>query len=687
VGNQSGTLTVNITLTDNFDLYAYEFVVWGSDGILINVTNETLDGTSQNIYLLLDVNGTSGTKYVNVSATDSHTAKFIEGWDVRKQSDNILFDDVRITAVDAVSSDYSKLKDRYAFEFSYPEGVQEKVYYIESDSILTYRSKSGYKAHFVDYQNRKWIDFEGVNGNPIVEKVNDKKWMVTFNTDDKQMKFSSVGGLNSIQLEYEFKLVNSPVIIWSDPSNELGVLENNSITLEINITGDYQNLTTFYVYNSSYALLNSTEVIIEYNGSQLINLTFTNLSLDSLYYANVTHLDQANNFVVSSLIPIYRPGLVDCDTSNNSIISIQIMDEQYPTEYLISDLEVKVEYWYTNRSFLNQYNVSLSGSNNYSICMYPNDNITIWADFYMKYVNPEGFTHRYYIINGSFTNSTQSFTIYNVNETSPYSDLKITARKEEDYSYYENVVATLQRYYVGEGLWRSVQMDESGSFGLIFFNIREENTDYRIIFRDRDNNILETTESMKFACDVGICDLTYILDPYSGSLASVHVPVWYSYDNATGNITVNWNDPLGLTQSIRVQVHKETTTGQNILCNITRTGAAGAVGCSVSGYTGEVFLRVFSTASPETPVISEWIRLTQPHLGQLIGTTEGAFWSAGIIITVASFGIVLGSVGAIVATIIGLIAILFLGIFTPITVTFVVIAAVLGIAIGVKVRT
>ncbi|KKK87950.1 hypothetical protein LCGC14_2748110, partial [marine sediment metagenome] len=47
-----------------------------------------------------------------------------------------------------------------------------KVFYVESINQLTYE-RTKYKAHFVDWKNKRWIDFEGIEGQPKVTKVND----------------------------------------------------------------------------------------------------------------------------------------------------------------------------------------------------------------------------------------------------------------------------------------------------------------------------------------------------------------------------------------------------------------------------------------------------------------------------------------------------------------------------------
>ncbi|GAG69051.1 unnamed protein product, partial [marine sediment metagenome] len=290
------------------------------------------------------------------------------------------------------------------------------------------------------------------------------------------------------------------------------------------------------------------------------------------------------------------------------------------------------------------------------------------ADAYIKYTTTggfidenlslTGFTHRYYLNNQSLNGSAllANYSVYNFISTTGISDLKLTLRNQQTFNYFENIISQLQRRYPAEGVWRTVQMDKSGDYGLIFYNIKEENTDYRMIFTDTSNNILRTTESMKFVCTSGVCELTVLLDEYAaGTISPDLILTPPSYDNSTGNISTSWYDPLGKTTSLRLHVAKETMTGTINICDITKSGASGSITCDVSDYQGEVLVKVYSSASPERPVWTEWIPLTfGVKLSNFIGDYEGALWSFGIILTIVATGL-FSPAGAVIATIIGLI--------------------------------
>jgi len=407
-------------------------------------------------------------------------------------------------------------------------------------------------------------------------------------------------------------------------------------------------------------------------------LTLTN------YTINGSHTDEYGNEVFFPSLTVYKISVGNCSQYSSKVLRMMIYDEVRPSLHLNATVEIEAFIYYSSLN-ATQFNIQYSGNHTYEICIYPNINTTLYSDWYIKYTTGGGFTHRYYLVNQSITNTTLNVSLYNFNTTTGISDLKITSRYRATYNYFNNIYASLQRKYVDEGVWRTVQMDKSGDYGLIFFNIIEETVDYRVIFKDGQNRLLSTSENMKFVCTDDICDITFLLDPYSLTTAATSLGYSITYDNATGNITLTWNDPLGGTSSVRLLVTKELQKTLTI-CDTTQTGAAGTIICDVSGYTGEVFIRVFSSASPEAPVISQWLRLSTPLLGGLIGTGEGVFWSTGIITTMAAFGAILSPIVAVIGTILALIIIYLLGLFSPITLPFVIIAIIMGIAINIRLK-
>jgi len=683
-------MTLNITFTDETDLYALSINITRNGVIFYNVTDETLSGTSYTFYKKLNTSNWSvGVYDIEIMTADSHTSNLINNYVIKKLNKNLEFDtiegnNIKIYSEENAVTNAIKKNDRYEFEFNFDnKATKDRIFHIESDYKIDYRENSGYKAHFVIWNgnNGNWVDFEGVNGQPIVTKINNRHYTITFKNIDSYVKFNSIGGLNIITKNYlwyrgGYNLITPVAAAGETALLSLNITINDSIAnldadlfyngvLQTNLTK--QNLTTYITFNN----------------------TITSGDAETVdYYWNVT-VKQGDGttirFNIDNTHTVTSWDIFNC-TSGNISLTINIYDEDNPTTALETDVEINMEYWISSQANTQNFSVQMNGSNKYNICL-TKPELTIYTDTYIKYTT-KGFTHRYYLINQPLTNTTLNISMYNFDTTTGLSDLRITTRKF-DYTYFPNIIGKLQRLYVGEDVWRTVQMDESGSYGLIFFNIKEEDTDYRIIFQDRSNNILKITDDMKFSCTSSLCEIVFLLDPYSAAAISPGLVYNAVYDDETGIITLIWNDPLGLTSSVRLLVTKETMGGTLEICDETKSGAAGTTTCDVSSYTGTLLIKVYSSASAEESLFTRWIGLNRTLMGNLInteyGSTEGVIWTFGVLVTIVMTGLI-SPAFVIISMVFGLIVIFFFGIFTPLTLTFLIISVILGIIIGIRVK-
>jgi hypothetical protein len=418
----------------------------------------------------------------------------------------------------------------------------------------------------------------------------------------------------------------------------------------------------------------------DFNQTYLVPLNY------GIWYFDVDAWSVSGDAAVNRTQHLYvdYAGFYPCSADTGNTINISYYHEDYPMVLIPATLEIEG----TSQEGANPektFNFSYAAAKSHMICIEPPD-ATLQADIYAQYTATGGFTHRYYIVNGTFTNATQYISAYNFNTTTGKSDLKITLRDQSTYLYMKNIIGKLQRRYVGEATWRTVQMDETGDFGQLFYNIIEESKDYRIIFIDRGNNILETTQSMKFICEAGICEVIYLLEPYVGGTSTDNLTITTDYDNTTGIITVNWQDNDWIPVTINTVVSKERLDGSLVVCNLTTLYTAnGTHVCNISGQTGTFMLRVRSSRSPFKAELTEWIEVKLVPLLNLIGQQEGALISFFIMLVIITTGIV-SPVVVVIMTVFAIIVMMFLGLFTGITFTFFVIAAILGLIISLKVR-
>ena len=675
--------------------------------------NVTIDAVA--IFEVKDINTTTYTYNLNRNVSnlapgshllklemwDSHTAAAIDAYDVRRPilSNKLTFATGKNTiSIDATDEGLNlfnpftveKEVDKYTFDYAPSKALDAYTFEVKTEQPIYIINKpnSRWKTWIVSGNN--WIDFYMENSKDstvTIKKVNDYTATVTISSaaikemDEPVLKFSSIGDLNMVQANYTFYTYNATIAYLAQV--EESQTQSNLLLIEKG-NASYAAYANFS-YNGTKKGVTGTD---NATYTTLFNSTFNTPLLPtgtpSATMSGVWTLDyngEVTTYNISQLVK--RVSIDNCSTYTNRALQIRIFDEDAPTSLLKGSMEAEISYWVSDNTVYKTLNVDMTGNSTYYICV-ENISTNLTGDIYLKYVVPAGFTHRYYAYKYNLSGGIQrNLSVYNFNLTTGISSLQVTAKDYYTNLYWADAVAKLQRYYVSEGVWRTVQMDKTDAFGLAVFHIREQTVDYRLIFTDTNNTVIKTTESVKFACTAAVCAPTILLTAPSATGVSTAINFSYTYNPASGQVIMGWNDPAAATSTVQLVAKKQTYTGTLYLCNTTQVGAAGTITCNTSGYTGEIFLDVKGNG---VKMVQEYLSLNTTKLGDNVSGAEGAFWAVIIIVACIGFGLISPAI-AIIAMFIGLIAIYFMGIFTPLTVTFLIVAAVLGIFIGFKVRS
>ena len=327
---ESSAALLNLSFEDNIELFGFEIRIRDENDILIfNLSNSSLTGTLDNFTRIINILSHQGFFTVNITVSDTHTAKFIPDYKIDKGLQNYLRfnDNIKITTEGAIYSGTKKRFDRYEFHFNYIPffAPKNKVFYIESNGKLEYRKESSYKGHFVDWKNKQWIDFEGIEGKPIITKINDYKWKIEFYNTNSKVIFNSIGGLNLNSNFYEYYLANTSVKFFIPSSNKVNSI-SDSIQLSLNVTGNTRNKTIFRLFNSSKNLIDTFNISNNGTGTFFYNHTFTSLP-NTIHFINATNVDITGQHINSTTITFNKIEITDC-TVGFPAINFTIIDEQ-----------------------------------------------------------------------------------------------------------------------------------------------------------------------------------------------------------------------------------------------------------------------------------------------------------------------------------------------------------------------
>jgi hypothetical protein len=218
-------LHINLTFTDT---YLYGFNVSIDDKVL-NTTTGLSDTYQLNYYNYYYVGNLSlGMHTISGYATDGHTAKYIDPYNVKKDLTKkelkFEFDQTEAKFVkvypkeskDFTESKATKKIDRYNFEFKRDKLKVRKdsydVFYVESSSKIDYiYTREIPDGFLVIPGENKWLDFvTEENYKVIYNKISDYKYQVkVYGDPTKDYTFNSIGDLNVVYYEYEFYKFNT----------------------------------------------------------------------------------------------------------------------------------------------------------------------------------------------------------------------------------------------------------------------------------------------------------------------------------------------------------------------------------------------------------------------------------------------------------------------------------------------
>jgi len=566
-----------------------------------------------------------------------------------------------------------------------------------STAILNYGGNSYGGA--LTYTNSSYFSFSANVSTPLIEVNNTN---IPFN-----WTFSIVGnnGTNTTDLSttknQSIYWGYYPTKLYADDSIET---ETERVYFDFKTLG-YANLSN-YIIN----LLSTNYTASLFNSSTAnITLTYPQLNISSINYNYTGYFDVSFNGTtytrnITGNNTVHQIALTNC-SSGSSSIDFLLSDERHLFWLTAQTIDLDLTVWtpFGNTSFKRDYDFTFSNTFNASVCITPS-----FANYYLDaYVinNVEGaFAHRYYTVNANISNTTQIANMYNFNDTLGLNTIEVTV-VDQYYSPIPDVLVKLLRYYPGGGAatthvntsvnyassFQTVQMDKTDEFGISSFQVSDSgDVDYKIIF-EQNNSVLRETSVMYLYCsDPSDCTVTFQIDTSTITpLFTLFTDYNWTYDNDTQMVTVNWDDTTQLTDEIQIYVTRETLSGSHQICGQTFITPSGSFDCNTTGYTGDIRVRGFRTASPlktflDVSIAKSWENL-QYYLDEKGISSEGTFWGAAIamlIVTSAATSIL----GVIMATILALIVIMFMGLTNVVTLSFVTVAVIVAVIVAIRLR-
>ncbi len=325
---------LNISFFDEGGLFGVVINITTGGVTFFNYTNTSLGTTTTHNFTrnLSTALWPDGVFDIELIASDIHTASKIEDYEVSRFLSRITFNTIEGNKVDiigsgAISTDYTKKKDRYEFDFNYFTSKTERTFTVRCDNELYYIDESEYEGHFVCWNEGKkegnWIDFEGLGDNYTVKKINDKEYDIIFKELPYSDKVSvkSIGGLNKVTQNFQWFKGSTTNTFEAVASSGTEQDFSMNITLDFDLV---KNITATFTYNTTDRTITRAEGA----ASILFNTTFTipdvNQTLNFSWIFNVTQRNDANYlFSVNASQQLVSPqvNLTILDEENQTLIT------------------------------------------------------------------------------------------------------------------------------------------------------------------------------------------------------------------------------------------------------------------------------------------------------------------------------------------------------------------------------
>ena len=233
-----------------------------------------------------------------------------------------------------------------------------------------------------------------------------------------------------------------------------------------------------------------------------------------------------------------------------------------------------------------------------------NDGTNVFYTTAELFYNAAGFSEKnYYLTNATLTNTTNEINLYLLNESD---SIEFFISVEQDLIPVTSAQVTVQKYFVGEGVFKTVEIDETSSDTGEFTAYFDLDKDYKFIIT-KEGTILGT-ETKTASCKEAPCEMTISLTSAVYNIYSVwgdeyagNVLYNLSYNPNTKIITFDFIDTTGLANYFRMQTYEgKFNQSSELIFDTTTYSSSGTITANLSTYDkGNFIVYTYVSRSPE----------------------------------------------------------------------------------------
>ena len=657
----------------NGEIKEFRFGFYSVGGVSdFTVDNVTISqATSISVYFI-GTNGNSYLKFYNMDLEQTPPLSTIQAFNIRV-NDTVIFENVTISGGGQYNAYYgiridpkwpnTRTADTYVYlrnvtvtDTNYPLLVEcslnDTITYVISDEDTLFSN--------IGYANLRIFESEiyCVDGTTIINGG-------SFDSSVDDVEFYSTSGIDVKSTVYLRNVTDtSGGLLYNFTSSNESVWYQEYIRFNMTDTGKINNITSSYRLNSSLEgeVLNETASLGTWtllnmsNHTYSANTTFNPYEVNSFPtttgFNNRTRLNYTFN--ASGTYALTHGAiiaLVACGGPfTDYVLNFTLWDEENVTMDLTGDFEMS--FWVTVVGSGDETNFSYHFNDTHfaELCAHPVGtafNVDAFISYYSNQTEAV-YQPRQYLLRNSLLNSSnlQEINLYLLNTT--YAKQTTITVKDNTGIGKEAIYLSIQRYYPGENIYRTIAMGKTGTVGYATTYLRPNDIYYKIIAYDVDGVVQEVFTEQFVSCDPSAtaCELTlqftvedvgYYWD-YYGNIASS-----CSFSNATVPlITCTFADTSGLVNTFELKAWKFGATSRDELCSDSSTDSSGTLFCYLpTSITGAVTYSLIAQINPPTV-----LKTGELNFGQVVAFANfGLLIGFFMILVVALVGVWTGSPG------------------------------------------
>jgi len=386
--------------------------------------------------------------------------------------------------------------------------------------------------------------------------------------------------------------------------------EGTSEVFQANVTlSDILRISTVkFVYNNTpedatYTEYAGNNYILEHTQS----IPTVDIDSNKTFFWNVTFEDGSEQQTLSNNQTILNFSLDDCSTGKVPLFNFTLADEKN-TQVLSGAgnvTSIKVDLTFANplnRTSNFTFSKLYTTTNPAKVCAVKNLSGTEFrVDGIVEYTSLQRFTEFYNIQNLSLTNATddQNITLYNLNDTEGQA-FKITY-KDANLIIVQSAIVQIQRKYVDEGVFRTVEIPKTGTEGHAIGHLVVDDAVYNIIILKEGVTLATFTDVVADCQNPSLQTCSINLNEFGSTSLPADFTHWkdisftLTWNNNTREISSVFSIISGASATVDLNVTLHDSLGNTSVCDDSLVASGGTLTCTVPAAFGNstVIARLF----------------------------------------------------------------------------------------------